>query len=150
MTYPSGGPARKERQVFLAPGATSLVSFADYYSLARGYAKVTVEGGAAVSASLSIRLQHKDNLLSTAVIREADPATEWEVQVDREDADAAFAITNPGNVPGSLTLELIDAGGKVVETSSRSLSAGEHFAFLMTDVFKLVPASFVGRIRGAQ
>jgi len=146
-TYTTGLPARVSRALFLDPGATTRVSLADSYTLARGYAKVTVEGGAAISASLSIKLQQQGDLLSTAVIGTADPATFWEVQVDRENADAAFAVTNPGNVPGSLTLELIDADGKVVDSRSRSLAAGEHFVFLINDLFKSVPAAFVGRIR---
>ncbi len=132
---------------FLAPGSVNRFSFESGGPVVRGYLEVTIEGGAHVSPIASVNVREGGLLLSKTVLPAVRTRTEVDVPIERAGGEKAFALSNPGDAPNQILLELIDETGSVEATASKDLEPGHQQSFLFADFFPEADPSFLGHIR---
>ena len=130
-------PARST--MTLDPGARELFS---------GYARITIENGAEVAASNSLRLSHSGvGSLSQVTIPPLGPSSRFDVIVQESvRTHMALALTNQHQTPLSIELSLLEADGTDIDQETVDLAGGQQSAFFLGDRMALPEVDFSGRL----
>ena len=133
---------------FLEPGSvTRVYDTASANPVVRGYLEVTIEGGAHVSPVASLEVSEYGRLLSKTVLLAVATRTEVDIPIERAGGEKAFALSNPGEMPNQVLLELIDEAGSVQAEVAKDLLPGVQQSFLLADLFPGLDPSFLGHLR---
>ncbi len=131
--FQENGQAENPRQVDVEPGQVVSVSLADN-SFRRGYARVTVEGGAAVFTEALIRASHGGNdfdLITPTTLA----TTKTDFVLDSKSQNTAVAAANPGSDPARITIRLFNSIRRLLATEYLTLAPHQQSSFLVTDLF---------------
>ena len=89
------------------------------------------------------------SLISQAGVIPASPlARQGIIAVQDSDVSTAIAVANPGNSTSNITFQLLDTTGAFALPSvSRAVTAHNHTAFFINQLFPNFPAQFFGTLR---
>lgn len=94
----------------------------------------------------------KDAIIATAGVPASTPLTREAIVAlgDRnEGLGTGLAIANPGGATATITFQLLDKSGAPIVPGgvTRTLPAGNHQAFFISDLFPTAPPSYFGTLR---
>lgn len=114
--------------------------------LAAGYATVSPEaGGAAPAGGVAIfRVAAAGQLVTEAAVAAIASTTAARSFVDYIGSQTGVALANPGDLPADLTITLMDRFGVAGTTAQRTLSARNHTAWFVHDLFPVVVDGYTG------
>ncbi len=112
-----------------------------------GYVKLTVEGGARISADAALELRDGASAISRANIAATQPSRLADVSVDAGTGKTAVAVTNSSSSPVRAVIQLLDEGGHAVGLETIDLAARRQSNFMLEDFFGTLPTGFKGRLR---
>jgi sugar lactone lactonase YvrE len=113
-----------------------------------GYTVMTADPGTTlpVATALFSYTNSAGILVSQAGVAAAEPIASGRIFVDESGTQTGIALVNPSDRTASATLTLRDSAGREVEKKTLSLSAGEHLARYVYQLFAPVPAGFYGTL----
>ncbi len=112
-----------------------------------GYLKLTVEGGARISADATLELRDGSQAISRVNIRATQPARQADLPVDASSGRTAVALTNRGSGLVRAVVQLLDAEGRSLDSETIDFAARRQSNFMLEDFFGALPATFRGRVR---
>ena len=113
-------------------------------AVVQGYAVITVEAGG-VAAGTAV-FQFRDGagkLTSEAGVEAVLATTRARILVDTAGTQTGVAIASPES-PAEVIFELLDRNGNSLETVTRDLESGGHFAAFASELFPSLPSGFLG------
>ena len=137
------------RFMFLEPGEASRSALYVPVSpgVRMGYLRITVEGGADVSAEASVELFESSKVISQTKIVDSGATRDAEIQIGQTGGGTAIAVSNPGNLNAQIQLELVDDLGHLIGVHPINCLPEQQVVFLLSDFFKELPPAFIGRVR---
>jgi|SRR5213594_657852 len=146
----SGNAAARNGQINfqLGPGQSHKYTSTASNPLQVGYGVMTTNAPVAANVLFShYSGGGAEYLIAEAGVPSTTPMGKQAIFVDTQFGfNAGVAIANPTTSTQVISLDLVDAGGRVVMSTTQTLGPGQHFAKFLTEMFPDIPA-MAGRLQ---